>query len=51
MSDLHETFSIFQDWSPELINIVHAHVYVCMHAHHILTCMQLVVVNKPFHFR
>ncbi len=49
-SAIHETFSVFQDLSPELFNIVHAHACACMHAQRILTCMQLVAVNKLFHF-
>ncbi len=31
-SDLHETFSVLQDWSPELINNVCARAHASMHA-------------------
>ena len=50
MSDLHETFRVFQDWSPELINNVHGHAHARMHAQRMLTCMQLRAVNKPLYF-
>ena len=40
-SDRHETFSVFQDWSPELINNVGGLAHARMHAHRMETCMQL----------
>ena len=33
-SDLHETFSICQDWSPELIIIICWHAHTRMHTQH-----------------
>ena len=46
-SDLHETFRICQDWSPQLINIVRGHAHACVHAQHMIMCMQLRAINKP----
>ena len=31
-SDLHETFSVFSDWSPELIDNVPLHANACVQA-------------------
>ncbi len=47
-SDLHETFSILQDWSPELVNNVRARAHAT--AHHVEMCMQLWAKNKPSYF-
>ena len=40
-SDLHETFSIFSDWSPQLINNVRVRAREGVHAQHMKTCTQL----------
>ena len=50
-SDLHETFSVFHDWSPELINNVHVHARARVHAQQLEMCMQLGAKNKPSYFR
>ena len=49
-SGLHKTFSIFQDWSPELINDVHVPACACVHAQRMKTCMQLWAENIPSYF-
>ena len=46
-SYLHETFSIFQDWSPEINNNVGGHVHGCMHAQPMEMCMQLEQCDTP----
>ena len=40
-SDLHETFSVFQDRSPESINNVHARARAHVHAQCVKKCTQL----------
>ena len=40
-SDLHKTLSVFQDWSPEMINNVHLCARERVHAQRVKTCMQL----------
>ena len=40
-SDLHKTFSPYQDWSPGLIHDVRACVPLCVHAQHMETFTQL----------
>ncbi len=39
-SDIHETFSVLQDWSPELFINVHESACVGMHAQHVELCTQ-----------
>ena len=46
-SDLHETFSVFQDWSLELIDNGGGHAHACMHAQCMETCMQLGKCDTP----
>ena len=46
-SDLHEIFSVLQDWSPEWIHNVCAHARASVHAQHMETCTQLWAKNKP----
>ena len=48
-SDLHETFSVLQDWSPELINNVCARAHV--HAQHMELYTRLGAKTKPSYFR
>ena len=40
-SDLHEIFSVLEDWSPELIKSVCACACACMHAQDVEMCTQL----------
>ena len=47
MSELHETFSVFQDLSPELINNVHICACLSVYAQWIKTCTQLSAVIQP----
>ncbi len=42
-SDLQKTFSVLQDWSPELIN----NVRVRVHGQHVEMCMQLWEKTNP----
>ncbi len=48
-SDLHKTFSVCQDWSPELIINVHGHAQACMYAQCMEMCMQFRAVIKPLY--
>ena len=50
-SDLHETFRICHDWSPEIIINICGHAWAHIHAQRIEMCMQLQVVKKPLYFR
>ncbi len=50
-SNHQETFSVCQDWSPELINNVCVHARVHMHAQHGEMCMQLWAKKKPSYFK
>ena len=49
-SDLHETFSIFQDRSPELTNNVRGCASARVHAKRVKLCMQLWAVYNPSYF-
>ena len=44
--DLHKTFNIFQDWSPEMINNVCGGACAHVHAQHVKICTQLLAVYK-----
>ena len=46
-SYLHKTFSVCQNWSPELLNSVFWHTHACVHAQRINLWTQLWTVNKP----
>ena len=46
-SDLPETFSVFQDWSPKLINNVPAFARARVHAQRVKMCMQLGHWDPP----
>jgi hypothetical protein len=50
-SDLHETFSVCEDWFPKLIINVCWHACMCVHAQHVETCTQLRAVKKNFEFQ
>ena len=49
-SDLHETFRVCQDWSPELIDNVRWLACMCVHAQHVEICTQLRAVKKTSNF-